>query len=228
MVLDTLKSLPGVPSDMLSRRDIAGGGIVLLTAVASALAAPELPAEMAIHFDASGDPDGYVDRPLALASMPLLATGLVALFAAIPRVDPLGENIAEFRGAYDALAVGTIALLAYVHGLVLAYNLGTEFDVTVAVAPAVAAVYYLAGHLLSRAERNWFVGLRTPWTLSDERVWTRTHERVAPLFKLAGVVALVGVVVPSLAIYLLVGPVAVAALAGTVYSYVCYRRLHAA
>jgi len=213
---------------MLSRRDLAGGGIVVLTALASALAAPELPAEVAVHFDTAGDPDGYADRSVGLVAMPLTAAALVALFGAVPRIDPLGENVAEFRSAYDALAVGTVALVAYVHGLVLAYNLGVAFDVTVAVAPAVAAMYYLVGHLLERAKRNWFVGLRTPWTLSDEAVWDRTHERVAPLFKLAGVVALGAVLVPSLAIYLLVGPVAVAALAGTVYSYVCYRRLNPA
>lgn len=213
---------------MLSRRDVAGGAIVLLTAVTSVLAAPDLPSEMAIHFDASGSPDRYADRSLALAVGPLVGLGLVVLFAALPRIDPLGENVAEFQTAYDTVAVATVALIAYVHGLVLAYNLDVAFDVTVAIAPAVAAMYYLVGVLLERAERNWFVGLRTPWTLSDERVWDRTHERVAPLFKAAGVVALGALLVPSLASYWLVTPVLVASLAGVVYSFVCYRRLNPA
>lgn len=213
---------------MMSRRDLAGGSLVALTALASVVAAPEMPAEVAIHFDATGDPDRYADRTLALAAMPLLVAALVVTFAALPRIDPLGENVAQFQGAYDAMAVGTVALLSYVHGLVLAYNLGVAFDVTVAVAPAMAALYYLVGHLLSRAERNWFVGLRTPWTLSDEAVWDRTHERVAPLFKVAAVLALGAVAVPSLAMYFLVGPVLVVSVAGVVYSYVCYRRLNPA
>jgi uncharacterized membrane protein len=213
---------------MVSRRDIAGGGIVLLAAVASVLAAPDLPAEMAVHFDAAGEPDRYTDRSLGLAAMPLLAAGFVVLFAAIPRIDPLGENIEEFRTAYDAMAVGTVAFLAYVHGMILAQNLGVTFDVAVALAPPMAALYYAVGLLLERAERNWFVGLRTPWTLSDEAVWDRTHERVAPLFKLAGLVALGPVVLPEFAMALLVAPALAASLAGVVYSYLCYRRLNAA
>jgi uncharacterized membrane protein len=213
---------------MPSRRDVAGGGIVLLTALASALAAPEVPAEVAIHFDAGGDPDGYADRSVALASVPLLAAGLVALFAALPRIDPLGENVAEFQGAYDAFAVGTVVFLAYVHGAILAFNLGVEFDLLAALAPAMAALYYAVGVLLERAERNWFVGLRTPWTLADEAVWERTHEHVAPLFKVAGVVALGALVLPEFTLVLLVAPVVLASLGGAVYSYVCYRRLNPA
>lgn len=212
---------------MLSRRDFAGGTIVLLTAVASVLVAPDLPSEMAIHFDAGGSPDGYADRSLALAFGPLIGLGLVVLFAALPRIDPLGENVAEFQTAYDALAVATVGLIAYVHGLVIAYNLDVGLDPTVAIAPAIAVIYYLVGVLLDRAEQNWFVGLRTPWTLSDERVWDRTHDRVAPLFKLAGVAALGALILPSLAVYWLVAPALAASLAGAVYSFVCYRRLDA-
>lgn len=201
---------------------------MVLAAAASALAGPDLPAELAVHFDATGSPDRYFDRPLALAFGPALAAGLVALFAALPWIDPLGENVAEFQRAYDAVAVGTVGLVAYVHGLVLAYNLGVAFDVTVALAPALAVLYYLLGHLLGRAERNWFVGIRTPWTLSDGRVWDRTHDRVAVLFKAAGVLALGAVVAPSLALYWLVVPVLLASAAGVAYSFVSYRRLNPA
>lgn len=227
-MLNTLKGTAAEPSGMLTRRDLAGGGIVVLTALASVLAAPELPAEMAIHFDAAGDPDGYVDRSVALVAAPLLAAGLVATFAALPRIDPLGENVAEFQGAYDALAVVTVAFVGYVHATVLAFNLGVGFDLLAALAPAMAALYYAVGVLLERAERNWFVGLRTPWTLADEAVWERTHEHVAPLFKLAGVVALGALVLPEFALVLLVAPVLLASLGGAVYSYVCYRRLNPA
>lgn len=213
---------------MVSRRDIVGGCIALVAAVASAVLAPELPAEMAVHFDPSGTPDRYFARPLALSFGPALAAGIAVLFAVLPRIDPLGENVAAFQRAYDAVAVATVAFVAYVHGLVLAFNLGVAVDVTVALAPALAVVYYLLGRLLERAERNWFVGLRTPWTLSDERVWERTHDRVAVLFKLAGVLALGALVTPSFALFWFVGPVLVAAVAGVVYSFVSYRDLHPA
>ena len=107
----------------------------------------------------------------------------------------------------------------------LAYNLGFEFGMLQATAPAIAGLYLLLALLLRRAEQNWFVGIRTPWTLSDERVWDRTHERTAPLFAVAALCALAAAVVPEYALVLLVGPVTAIALASTVYSFVLYRRL---
>ena len=211
---------------MVRTRDLAMGGIVALIALASAVSAPRLPAELAIHFDAAGEPDNYAGKAVVLAGSVLFAAGFAALFAVLPRIDPLGENFAEFQTAYDGFAVGTLAFLAYIHGLVLAYNLGFEFGMLQATAPAIAGLYLLLALLLRRAEQNWFVGIRTPWTLSDERVWDRTHERTAPLFAVAALCALAAAVVPEYALVLLVGPVTAIALASTVYSFVLYRRLN--
>lgn len=210
---------------MTRTRDLAAGGIVAVTALASVLLAPELPAEMAIHFDASGQPDNYMAKHLALAGIPLLAAGLVVLFALLPRIDPLGQNVEQFKTAYDIFAVGMIGFLAYVQALVLAYNLGIEFGMTEALAPAMGALYLLVAVLLDRAEQNWFVGIRNPWTLSDERVWKRTHEYTAPLFAVAGVLALGAVVMPEYATVFFAGPVLAIALGSTLYSFVLYQRL---
>lgn len=210
---------------MVRSRDLATGGIVALLAAVSAVYAPQLPEEMAIHFDPAGEPDGYMAKNLALVGGVALTAGIAVMFAVLPRIDPLGENFEEFQSVYDLSAVGIVAFLAYVHGLVLAYNLDVEFGMLQALAPAMAGLYLLVAVLIRRAEQNWFVGIRTPWTLSDERVWDRTHERVAPLFVVAAVFALAGVVVPEYAILFLVVPVSVIAFGATAYSFVVYRRL---
>jgi len=208
----------------LRTRHLVGGGIVLLTAVASALAYPEMPAEMVTHWGTDG-PNGSMDRAVALAGLPAVALAMLALFELLPRIDPLGESITDLGEYYDLLVVTVVGLLGYVHGVVIAWNLGYEFAVMQATAPAVAVVYFVAGVVVGRVEKNWFVGIRTPWTLSSERVWKRTHERGAPLFKLSGVVALGAVALPEYAMGFLVGPVAASALYLTVYSYLAYRRL---
>jgi len=208
----------------LRTRHLVGGGIVLLTALASALAYPEMPAEMVTHWGTDG-PDGSMDRTVALAVFPALALAMLAMFELLPRIDPLGEAITDLEGYYDLLVVTVVGLLAYVHGVVIAWNLGWEFEIVQALAPAVAVVYFVAGVVIGRVDKNWFVGIRTPWTLSSERVWERTHERGAPLFKLSGLAALGAVALPEYGVYFLVGPVAVSALYLTVYSYLTYRRL---
>lgn len=209
----------------LDRRDLIGGGIVLLTVVVSVASYPELPERLAIHFDASGTADGYMDKPLGLALLPAVAAGVVVMFKILPTIDPLGENFAKFERYYDLTAVVVVGVLAYAQGVVVAWNLGYSFDVMQALVPVLAVVFYVAGVVIENAEQNWFVGIRTPWTLSSEEVWNRTHERSGILFKLAGLVALLAIPFPEYFTALVIGPIVVAALIPTVYSYVLYRRL---
>ena len=210
----------------VSKRTLASIALVAAMAAASVLLYDRLPEQMATHWNADGAVDDTLPRTMALALFPALGLLLTGLFALVPRIDPLGGNIAEFRSAYDLMAVTGVALLAYAQALVLRWNLGNEFPVTAAVAPAVAAVYVVTGYVVERAERNWFVGFRTPWTLSDERVWERTHSRGGRLLKIAGGIAAAGVVFPGYAIALLVAPVLLVAVYTTVYSYREYRRLN--
>ncbi|WP_232702470.1 SdpI family protein [Halobacterium wangiae] len=205
------------------RRLLLGGGVlVAIAAVVSVLAHPEMPAEMATHWNASGDVDGTMSRELGLALLPVLALGTLGLFYAIPRIDPR-EDFESFRFAYDALALATVALVVWVHGLVVLVNLGYEFGILQGLAPAVGAIYVLAGYVTERAEQNWFVGVRTPWTLEDEQVWTETNQLVAQLFKVGGVVAAAGALVPQYAVALIVGPPVVAVVVSAGYSYYRYQ-----
>lgn len=206
------------------RRYGIGFGLVALSAAASALAYPEMPARMVTYWNAAGEPDGETSRLVALALFPALSAAVLGLFAVLPRIDPLGENVEDFREQYYTFVAPVVSLLIYVHLLVLAWNAGYRFEPVQALAPAIGVLFYSAGGLLERAERNWFVGIRTPWTLSSDEVWKRTHERAGPLFRLAGVVAMLGALVPAYAVLLVVGPVVAVAAYTTVYSYLEYRR----
>ncbi len=208
-----------------TRRTLAGVGLVAVAGLASVLAAPEVPARMTTHWNAAGVPDDSTPATWVLVGGPAFVGSIVLLFEVIPRIDPLADNIAAFRDAYDLLAVLVAGFLTYVYGFVLAWNLGYEFPVEQVLAPAIGALFVAVGFLLTRAERNWFVGIRTPWTLSSETVWRKTHDRAAVLFVLAGVVAFAGVLLPEYFVYLVAGPVAAIALYATAYSFVAYRRL---
>jgi len=207
------------------RRTIGGLALVALATLVSLLAAPSLPDRMITHWNAAGTPDDTMAKRVALAGGPALVLGIVILFEAIPRIDPLAGNIAAFRDAYDALAVLVAAFLVYAHVVVVAWNLGYEIPIGQALSPAIAVLYVGVGFLLERAERNWFVGIRTPWTLSSEDVWRNTHDRAATLFKLAGVIALAGAILPEYFVYFVAVPAAAIAAFATVYSYLDYRRV---
>ncbi|WP_458187910.1 SdpI family protein [Haladaptatus sp. NG-WS-4] len=186
---------------------------------------PQMPDQMATHWNASGDADGTMSKLGGSFFIPALTLGVLVLFMVIPSVDPLQENVERFRDSYDLFVVVFVAFMLYVHVLVLLWNLGSRFEFTTVLAPAIGVLYYFIGTLMNHVERNWFVGVRTPWTMTNERVWRKTHSRAGPLFKLAGLVAVLGVFVPTYALHLIIWPAVGVALYLTVYSYFEYRRV---
>lgn len=202
------------------------GAVVALAAAVGLLAAPDLPAEMATHWNAAGEPDATLPKAIALALLPGLTAVLLGVLYALPDRTP-GE-VASFRPTYDWFVVGLAATLSVVHVGVVAYNLGYCFQFVSLVLVAVAALLYAAGAVLERTRPNWIVGIRTPWTLASERVWERTHAVGAPLFKLTALSVLLGAVFPAYAMVLLFGPLLTTVVVTFVYSYWLYQRLEEA
>ncbi|WP_227134416.1 SdpI family protein [Halorubellus salinus] len=209
------------------RRLAAGLVLAGVAAAASAFALPDLPARTAIHFGSGGTPDNYASPLLAAAFIPALMLALLALFEGLVRVDPLRENLRESEGAYDGLVVATLAFLVVVHALVLAYNLGYDVPTADATYVAVGVLYVALGVAMRRVDRNWIVGFRTPWTLSDDAVWERTHAVGSVALVLAGVVTVAGTVLaPAYGVWFVVGTILAVAVFTYAHSYVLYRRRH--
>lgn len=202
-------------------------GLVLISALLSVYAAPRVPAELVTHWNAAGEPDERMGKTVGLLLLPVTTAVLLAMFAAIPRIDPLRENIATFRGVYDRFVLVFTLFMTSLHAGIIAFNLGYQFDFLLFVLVGVSGLYYFVGVLLDAAERNWFVGIRTPWTLSSETVWERTHHLGARLFKAAAVIGLIGVAAGEYAIYFIVVPPLVVATLTIGYSYYLYERLDA-
>jgi uncharacterized membrane protein len=207
------------------RRNLLGAGIIAVTGLAGVALMGRLPEQVAIHFGPSGQPDNYVAKQVALVLVPVFQAVMLGMFAALPRIDPLGENIRKFQRAYDRLVVVIVGFLGYIHVILLLWNIGYRFDVLQATSPAVAVLYYIIGVVMERAEQNWFVGIRTPWTLSNEQVWQDTHALGGVLFKISGLLALGGLVLPRYGVVFVAAPAVLTAVVTTVYSYWDYRRV---
>ena len=198
--------------------------LVVVGAAASLAVAPNLPEQMVTRWNGAGEPTGTLSRTAGMWLVPGLSAGLIGLFALLPRIDPLGENIAAFRVHYDRFVVVFTAFLVALHLAVLAVNLGYAVDVTTLAVAGGAALFYYVGTVLPHVEPNWFLGIRTPWTLSDDDVWDRTHALGAKLFKLSAAVGVVGLLAREYAAYFLVGPILATAVVTVAYSYVLYAR----
>lgn len=207
------------------QRLLVAAALVAVTAAASVLAAPSLPERLVTHWNAAGEPNGTMATPLALVLVPAASAAVLGLFLLIPRIDPLRVNIREFRRYYDWFVVLFAAYMLVVHVGVLAYNLGYRFDFTSLVVAGVGVLFFYTGVVLEHARQNWFLGIRTPWTMSSEAVWDRTHALAGRLFKVAGVLALVGLLFGRYAVYFVVVPAVAVGVVTFVYSYLLYERL---
>jgi uncharacterized membrane protein len=186
---------------------------------------PQLPDQVASHWNASDQVDGTMPRFWGVFLMPLLALGMLGLFLLIPAIDPLKANIAQFRRTFNVFIVLILAFLLYMHVLTIAWNLGFQgFHMSTAMLPAMGLLFIFIGAMLRVAKRNFFIGIRTPWTLSSDRVWDKTHRLGAVLFVASGVIAGLGAFFPGqVAYWLVLGPVLLSTVVVLIYSYVLWR-----
>ena len=199
--------------------------VILIALVAAGLALyPRMPGKMHSHWNAAGSADGQMPKAWALFLVPGILALLLALFNIIPALDPLKDNIKMFRGFYGFFVLVFSLFLAYVHALTLLWNTGARFDMIRALAPAMGILFYAAGMLLGKARRNWFIGIRTPWTMSSDQVWDMTHKRGGRLFRLSGILAALGAFSGSFAVYIMLGPVLLSSLYLVFYSWLLFSR----
>jgi uncharacterized membrane protein len=185
-----------------------------------------LPDPMASHWNVNDQVDGYMPRFWGVFLLPLITLGLVALFLVVPSIDPLKANIAQFREAFNLFVVLIVGFMIYLYGLTLAWNLGyQDFRMSGAMLPALGLLFIFIGFMMRQAKRNFFIGIRTPWTLSSDTVWNETHRVGAVLFMISGVLAFIGGLFGgTTAFWMLFAPIMGSTLFLLVYSYVLYRR----
>jgi uncharacterized membrane protein len=106
----------------------------------------------------------------------------------------------------------------------LTWNLGYEFDFKTFIFPMIGVLIFYTGILMKHAKRNWFVGIRTPWTLSSDKVWDETHRIGGDLFKISGIITICGFLLPGYALFLVLVPIIASAIFLVVYSYILYRK----
>ncbi len=208
----------------MRKSEIIALGIILLAFAIATYFYPKMPDRVASHWNTQGQVDGYMSRFWGLFLIPLISSILLLFFFLIPRIDPLKENIEKFRSYFDGFVVLLIAFLFYIFLLTIIWNAGRRFNMTRAIVPSLGILFFYIGVLLENAKRNWFIGIRTPWTLSSEAVWDKTNKMGGRLFKAAGIIALLGFILPGYALYLVVAPVVLAAGYLIVFSYFEYQK----
>lgn len=182
---------------------------------------------MAVHFNIRGEADGYVPRNIGLFMVPMIALALAGLFMVLPKIMPKKGSLERSTEAYGAIMLGVLLLQLVVHFLLIAEALGSNLDTMAVAFSATGLLFVVMGNYLPKTRYNYVMGIRTPWTLADERVWDRTHRLAGPLFMVGGAATIATALIaePELATKVLLIGVFVPAFVAIVYSWRLARQL---
>jgi len=183
-------------------------------------------AKVPVDWDLRGEPERFGSKLEALAALPGLVVLMTLLLYGLPWLDPRRANIEASAKFWNAISIGTAILLAYLHILVvLAAAKVMRIEVASAIVPAINILFILVGNYLGKTRSNWFAGVRTPWTLSSEYSWEKTHRWTGRLFVASGIVGLASwfVVGAHVATMVSLAALLVSVIAAIVMSYVFWR-----
>jgi uncharacterized membrane protein len=185
-----------------------------------------LPEQVPSHWNIYGQVNATTDRLQAVLLLPALTLGLWLLLLGLPRIDPLRASYAAFAGTYQVFVNVIVLFMAVVYVAVLGAALGWQISVPQIIGTAVGLLLLALGNQMGRVKPNWFVGIRTPWTLSDPEVWRQTHRFAGRLFFGAGLlIALASLLLPpTVSAFVTLAGALGAAILSVGYSYLLWRR----
>jgi uncharacterized membrane protein len=207
---------------------------LIVAAMAASLAvyahrAAWLPERVPTHWNAAGEVDGWTARdgllPVLLL-MPGAMLFLLGLALALPWLSPEKFRIEPFRATFVYIMLLLQVQFAYLTGVILAGCTGLlrGTDFTRWLVGGLLLVMALLGNVLGKVRRNFYVGVRTPWTLASEAVWVRTHRVAAWTFTAGGLAAFV-LVLTGVHPLAALGVFLAAIFVPVVYSLVLYKHL---
>ena len=199
--------------------------LVAISLIVAAVLWGQLPDPMPSHWNAAGEIDGYMSKFWGVLLMPVITTVMVGLFLLIPQIDPLKANIAQFRDIFNLFIVAFTAYMVYIYALTMAAALGYQFNMTYMLIPVVGLLFIGVGYLMKKAKRNFFIGIRTPWTLSNDEVWDKTHQLGSKFFMAGGFVTIVSAFLGEVGFWIMMVAMLVTAFYPMVYSYILFAQI---
>lgn len=187
---------------------------------------PALPAEVPTHWNLAGEVDDTMRKLPGAFIAPAIATLVALAMTVLPKIDPRRGNWAKFPEERRIVVAVLVLFMALMEGVTLGAALGWDVNVAAWAVGGIGGLFIAMGNYLPRIRSNWWLGIRTPWTLENERVWRATHRVGGRAFVAAGVLCLLAAAVLPAAVrpWIALGAIGVASLFPLVYSYFAWRR----
>lgn len=178
------------------RSEVPQLGLIAVLFCWSVVLWPTSPDRIPVHFDLYGNADRWAGRLEGLFSVPVLCVAVYALLRFLPRFDPARANYASFAAAYTTIRFSVLIMLALVDLVILLPLAGVAVSQAALIRLIVGCLLMVIGGVMGKIRPNWFVGIRTPWTLSSKESWVKTHRLGGWVFLGAGWVFILSLALP--------------------------------
>ncbi len=179
---------------LLTKKEIIPITIILAMVAIGIIFFSKMPQMIPSHWNFQGEIDSYMRRDVFIFLIPGISIGVYLLMTFLPFIDPLKRNVQKFASAYVWMKTIIVGFLALLFFLITYISVSGKFNfpVGIAVTLSVGAMMMLMGRIMPLIKRNYFIGIRTPWTIDSEEVWDATHKRARCAFTLGGAIMIIG------------------------------------
>lgn len=204
-------------------------GILILIVLGFAIGVylyPSLPSRVPNHWNSRWQIDGYGSKAFVTFGLPLINLGMYVLFIALPYIDPKRKNYERFEPTYQYLKYLLIIFFLGVEVTSLLIATGAIVNTAVFIQILISLLFILLGNVMGRFKHNYFVGIKTPWTLANEEVWNKTHRMAAPIWVIGGIVNIIltvtGMSFNGIGFITIIAAIVIVPI---VYSYIIYQKI---
>ena len=205
---------------MVSKSKIVSILILIIIFTMSAYFYSSMPEKMATHWDAKGNVNGYMPAFSGIFTTPFIGVFLLIMFFILPKMDPTKQDTTKY---FDLFSIVLMIFLFCINLFVILYNLGIQINISNVIMPLIGLLFFFIGYIIRDIKKNWFIGIRTPWTLSSNKVWKKTHRLASLVFRSLGLFVIVATILKVdflLIMILLIG----SAFITVVYSYIEFKK----
>lgn len=199
--------------------------VVLGMLIAGWVLFDKLPEQMPTHWNIAGEPDSWMDKNIAIYLFPAITFVIVLLFPILSRIDPRKDKYVLFRKPWLILQMAFVLFFAYIYFVSLYLALNPEVTMTPFIFWGIGILFIVIGNYLGKVRHNYFVGIKTPWTLDNEEVWNKTQRVGGWAFMIAGLMIFTNGFIQWQLVPVMIAAIVIAAVIPIVYSYILYRKI---
>jgi uncharacterized membrane protein len=178
--------------------------IIAAQILVSLVTYPFLPAIVPTHWNAAGQVNGYAPKWVNALLFPLISIGIFVLIRLLlvagPRLGYQNSRRANLE-IVNFIINGVLLLMLVLQLVATAFSLGMNIDINFVVILSISVLFIFIGNYLGKLRRNFWAGIRTPWTLASDVVWERTHRFGSWLFVIGGLLGVIMSFIPVLRIW---------------------------